>query len=121
MHELSIALSILEVAQETMNQYPDSELVAIHIRLGPMSGVVREALEPAYEIARESSFPNVALVIEETELMLDCPQCGGHRAAVSINDLRCCECGRMTGSIVGGREMEISALEVKDDLHDTIS
>ncbi|TWT84198.1 hydrogenase nickel incorporation protein [Planctomycetes bacterium CA13] len=116
MHELSIALNLLEVAQQTMSEHAESELVAIHIRLGPMSGVVREALESAYLIAREESFcPNAALVIEETELMVDCPKCGDHQVAVSLNDLRCRKCGTVSGRIVGGREMEISALEVKDE------
>lgn len=119
MHELSIALNIVDIAQQAMQQEDDSELVAIHLRLGPMSGVVREALESAYPIACESVLPGSKLVIEETELRIDCPRCGEDRAAVSLNDLRCVDCGSPARSIVRGKELEITFLEVKDHGDDT--
>jgi len=116
MHELSIALNVLDIAEQTMNEYSESDLVAIHVRLGPMSGVVPEALESAFTIAREQTrYPEVELVIEETELVIDCPHCGNHQVAVSVNDLSCRQCGAISGNIVGGRELEIVALEVKDE------
>ncbi|TWU44887.1 hydrogenase nickel incorporation protein [Novipirellula aureliae] len=123
MHELSIALNVLDIAEQTMNEHPESELVAIHIRLGPMSGVVCEALESAFTIARQQTlYPEVELVIEETQLLIDCPQCRKHQMAISINDLRCRTCGTISGKIVGGRELEIAALEVRDEqLDDTLS
>lgn len=66
MHELSIALSILDVAEEEMQRHPGAKLDIINLRLGKLSGVVKEALASAYELAREPSpFPLARLVIEE--------------------------------------------------------
>ena len=55
MHELSIALSILDVAAEEAERQGGGRVVAVHLKLGPLSGVVKEALLSAYELAREGS------------------------------------------------------------------
>jgi hydrogenase nickel incorporation protein HypA/HybF len=66
MHELSIAISILEIAEEESEQRGNTAVEAIHLKLGAMSGVVKEALASAFELAVEqSAFPNCRLVIEE--------------------------------------------------------
>ena len=45
MHELSIALSILDLAAEEAGRR-GGRVVAVHLKLGPLSGVVKEALTP---------------------------------------------------------------------------
>ncbi len=50
MHELSIALSILDVAAEEAERQGNARVVAIHLRLGPLSGVVKGALLSAFEL-----------------------------------------------------------------------
>ena len=65
MHELSIALSILDFAAEEAERR-GGRVVAVHLRLGPLSGVVKEALLSAYELAREGTpLAAAALVVEE--------------------------------------------------------
>jgi hydrogenase nickel incorporation protein HypA/HybF len=44
MHELSIATSMVEMAGEEAARHPDTRVVALHLKLGPLSGVVKEAL-----------------------------------------------------------------------------
>jgi hydrogenase nickel incorporation protein HypA/HybF len=55
MHELSIALSIIDAACEEAERHAGARVVAVHLKLGPLSGVVKEALVSAYELAREGS------------------------------------------------------------------
>ena len=55
MHELSIALSIVDVAAEEAERQGGGRVVAVHLRLGRLSGVVKEALLASYELAREGS------------------------------------------------------------------
>ena len=43
MHELSIALALVEMAAEEAERH-GARVVAVHLRLGPLSGVVKEAL-----------------------------------------------------------------------------
>ena len=52
MHELSIALSIVDMAAYEMQRHDGARLHAIHLRLGPLAGVVKEALLSAYEMPR---------------------------------------------------------------------
>ncbi len=114
MHELSIALSILDVAEAEAGRHGDVRVCGIHLKLGPLSGVVKEALLSAYELARESSpLQEAQLLIEEVALLAHCPVCQGTRAVVSVQELCCVECGSPTPQVVSGRELEIVALELQ--------
>src|SRR5439155_7885623 len=65
MHELSIALSILDIVAEEAERRNGARVLAVHLRLGPLSGVVKESLRSAYELAREGSgFEGSELFIE---------------------------------------------------------
>ncbi len=112
MHELSIALSILEAAQEEAERR-HCNVEAIHLKVGALSGVVPEALLSAYELAREQTeFETCRLVIEEVPVTGYCPACGAERVAQSANWLRCAECGGTLAEVRQGRELELCALEI---------
>jgi len=114
MHELSIALSILDLAAEEAERRGVGRVVAIHLRLGPLSGVVREALRSAFELARESSTLSQAeLMIEEVPLAAYCSTCATERTLESPQLLCCPTCGTPTPEVVHGRELEIVALEIE--------
>ena len=113
MHELSIALGIVDVAAEEVGRR-GGRVVAVHVKVGPLSGVVPAALRSAFELAREPE-PAVAaaeLVIEEVPVVTRCPACAAERA-VPFPELRCPECGGPTPDVVRGRELEVVALEIE--------
>ncbi len=65
MHELSIAMSIIEVAEQEAARR-GVRVLGVHLRLGPLSGVIKEALVPAYEMAvTGTSLEGTRLHIEE--------------------------------------------------------
>jgi hydrogenase nickel incorporation protein HypA/HybF len=114
MHELSIALSILELAEEEAERRSAARVVAIHLRLGPLSGVVKDSLLFAYEVARgETPLADAQLVIEEVPILAWCPACKRNQAVLSMQQLCCAECGTPTPEVVSGRELEIVALEIQ--------
>ena len=55
MHELSIAMSIVEMAEEEAEQRGGVQVSAVHLKLGALSGVVKEALLSSYEMACEGT------------------------------------------------------------------
>jgi hydrogenase nickel incorporation protein HypA/HybF len=115
MHELSIALSILDVAGEEMQGHNGAKLEAIHVRLGPLSGVVKESLLSAYELARAATpFASARLVFEDCPIVVFCAQCQAERSVESLQRLCCVECGTPAVKIVRGRELELAALEIED-------
>ena len=55
MHELSIAMSIVEMAEEESDQRGGARVNAVHLKLGRLAGVVKDALLSSYELACEGS------------------------------------------------------------------
>jgi Zn finger protein HypA/HybF involved in hydrogenase expression len=50
MHELSIALGIIDAACEEADRRGGARVVAVHLRLGKMAGVVQECLSVTADI-----------------------------------------------------------------------
>jgi hydrogenase nickel incorporation protein HypA/HybF len=114
MHELSIALAILDLAEEEAGALAGGRVVAVHLKLGALSGVDREALLSAYGLAREQSpLSGAELVIEEVPVRAWCPSCGAERGVASPWELNCSVCGTPAERVVAGRELEVVALEVE--------
>ena len=113
MHELSIAMNILDIAAEESLRRNGAQIDAVHIRLGQLSGVARESLVSAYELAREMS-PQAGprLVIEEVPVRAWCETCRSEQQIASIQELICPICGNFTPDIVSGRELEVMAMEI---------
>ena len=81
MHELSIALSILDVAEEHAAKQDHSQVKAIYVRIGPLAGVVNDALLSAYELATEKTqFERSRLIIEEVPIVIYCSKCEAERS-----------------------------------------
>jgi len=116
MHELSIALSILDVAEEEMQNHVGARVDAIHVRLGPLSGVVKEALVSAYELAREETplFANARLVFEDVPIVVFCSKCQAERPVHSTQLFHCAECDTPATDVRRGRELELAALELEE-------
>jgi hydrogenase nickel incorporation protein HypA/HybF len=113
MHELSIALSLLDLVGDEAGRR-GCRVAAIHLRLGPLSGVAPGALASAYDLAREGTALAAAeLVIEEVPVVVSCPACAAEGAPVSPFELRCAACGTPTPDVIAGRELEVVALEVE--------
>ena len=55
MHELSIAVSIVEMAMEEAVLHNAARVEAVHLRLGRLSGIVPRALLASYDLACEQT------------------------------------------------------------------
>jgi hydrogenase nickel incorporation protein HypA/HybF len=114
MHELSIALSIIDVAGEEAERQGAGKVHAVHLKLGPLSGVVKEALLGAFELAREGTpLAQASLIIEDIPVRGHCPRCDAEADVVSIQEVCCAACGTPIARLVSGREMEVFALEIE--------
>jgi hydrogenase nickel incorporation protein HypA/HybF len=114
MHELSVSLSILDLAAEEAKRHGDVRVRRIHVRLGPLAGVVKEALISAFDLAREaSSMQDAELVVEEVPIEVACPRCQATRKVISVQQLFCAECGTAAPDLESGRELELVALEIQ--------
>jgi hydrogenase nickel incorporation protein HypA/HybF len=114
MHELSIAMSIVEMGQEEAERRA-AQVSAVHLKLGALSGVVKEALLSSYEMACEDTpLKGSHLVIEEVPVLIFCPNCQASRPISSVQLFCCAECGTPSSEIVQGKELEVVALEIQE-------
>lgn len=114
MHELSIARSLIEIASGEAKKI-GRPVEAVHIKVGALSGVVSEALLYAYEFASQATnLEGSKLVIEDVPVEIFCAPCGKLAQLTGIQSFACPECGVPSGDLRSGRELEITALEVKD-------
>jgi len=115
MHELSIALSLIEAATEKAEFLGAVRVEALHLKLGPLSGVVSEALRFSFELAAAGTpIEGARLEIEEIPVVVFCQTCKAEQQLPSIQCFRCPVCDTPTPDVVRGRELELAALEVTD-------
>jgi hydrogenase nickel incorporation protein HypA/HybF len=110
MHELSIAMSIVEMAEE---EAAGAQVLAVHLKLGALSGVVKSALLSSYELACEGTLlEGSTLVIEEIPVLVHCAQCQADRPLDSDRWFVCPECKQPISEVIQGRELQVVALEL---------
>ncbi|MFL6448164.1 MAG: hydrogenase maturation nickel metallochaperone HypA [Bryobacteraceae bacterium] len=116
MHELSIALSIIEGVEEELVRRGGPSISVVHLRLGPLSGVVKEALLFSYELACEGTpLAGSTLEIEGVPVIVFCPDCKKEQPVKSMQCLCCAVCGAPSGDVRRGSELEVFALELMDE------
>ena len=114
MHELSIALSMVEMAAEEAASRGAAQVSAIYLKLGPLSGVVKEALQFSYSLACEGTpLEGSRLVIDEVPVVVFCDECQADRELTSVQHFCCSVCHAPTSRIVQGKELEVVALEIE--------
>lgn len=112
MHELSIALSILDELEEQIERHGGSAVEAIYVRIGALSGVDMQALRFAWELAAENTpFASSRLEMEPVALLVYCPQCGMTHTP-HLQHIACPRCITPEQEIIEGRELEVRALEL---------
>ncbi len=114
MHELSIAMGIVDAALDEA-QRRGVQVSAVHLRLGALSGVVKDALMFSYEVAcQDTPLAGSRLIVEDVPVAVFCPQCQEKRVLNSVQSFTCPECGTPTMDVLQGRELEVFALEVQE-------
>ena len=117
MHELSIALSLVDAACEAAAPLGNVRVEALHVRLCALSGVVKEALAFSFDMAaRGTAIDGARLDIEEVPVTAHCPGCDVERTVDAASfAMRCPVCDGPLTKLIHGREMELTALEVSDE------
>ncbi len=113
MHELSIAIALVEAACEERERLGGVTVQALHLRLGALAGVVRDALHFSFDVAAAGTpIEGARLEIEDVPLVVFCAACGVDRDLASPQTLACPVCGTPAPDVRRGRELELRALEV---------
>jgi hydrogenase nickel incorporation protein HypA/HybF len=113
MHEASIALSILGIAEEHCLRAGYSKVESIAVRIGKASGVLAEALLMAFDVVKAGTASEEAsLLIDEVPLGGTCEACGSDFTAEEQYILGCPVCGCASFHLSSGRELDVTEIEV---------
>ena len=116
MHEMGIALQIVEIAAASIP--PDLENVRVarvNLKVGRLAAIVPESLRFCFSIAvNETPLEGAELVIEELPVLARCNQCN---AEWTINEpvFKCQICDGGSLQILSGRELDIESIEITEE------
>lgn len=112
MHELSVCQALVRQVEEVARRHGAKRVKAIHLDIGPLSGVEPELLHRAYDVAACGTCAEGArLNIETLPLRVRCEECGAETTA-AINRLLCGRCGTWRTQLVSGDEMLLRSLDL---------
>jgi hydrogenase nickel incorporation protein HypA/HybF len=112
-HELSIALAIIDRVEEVAREHGACAVEAVRLRVGELAGVVPEALAFSFEVAREGTLLSEArFEVSLVPARARCAPCGTEFAVGSPPHLWCPHCDRAGTALLSGREMELAGIEL---------
>jgi len=115
MHELSLIASLFEIVVEKASEHKAREVTLVTIKVGPLSGVVPELLESAFEMYKKETIAGRArLVVEPLPFIIRCRACAAETSR--DNPISACPaCGSADFVIVQGTEVYLDKLELETD------
>lgn len=116
MHEMGIALQIIEIATGAIPAGTRACCVEqVNIKVGKLSAVVPDSLRFCFDIAsRETALAGARLAIEEIPVTARCNGCG-NRWTINEAVFLCPACESGDIQLLSGRELNIESIEIKDD------
>jgi hydrogenase nickel incorporation protein HypA/HybF len=112
MHELSIALSIVESAEEAARKNNATVISKVEVEIGTIAGVESEALLFAWDSVTEKTMAQDApLVIHSIQAEAHCLECGKDFPIDNFFAI-CPQCNKYHFQVTKGKELRISSLTV---------
>jgi hydrogenase nickel incorporation protein HypA/HybF len=112
MHEVGIIQNTLAMALKQAEREGARHIHALRMRVGVMSGVVRDALDFAFEVAVKGTLAEGArLVVEDVPVGCLCRSCRREFEPL-VDSFECPSCHGTDLDLCHGREIELASLEV---------
>ena len=113
MHELSIAMEILDIVEKEAMKHGASVVRQVNLKVGDLSGVETESLAFSFDAVKgeKALTRETALVIERLPVKIHCTPCkevfngSGHRVV-------CPQCEGFDTQLLQGEELEIEDIEI---------
>ncbi len=112
MHELSIAMGIVDIAEKEAKKVNASAIEIIELEIGELSGVEIDALNFVWEMAvKDSVLENAIKKIDIIKGRAKCLDCDTNFDIKNIYDA-CPKCNSYLKGIVQGKELKVRSLEI---------
>ena len=112
MHELSIVMGILKIAESETAKAGAEKVDLIELEIGSLAGIEMQALDFAWESAmKDTILENAIRKIDRIEGKAQCMECDAIFVVHNIYD-PCPRCQNYLKGILQGKELRVKALEV---------
>ncbi|MCK5195857.1 MAG: hydrogenase maturation nickel metallochaperone HypA [Desulfobulbaceae bacterium] len=115
MHEMSIAMNIIEIASAAAQAEGARVIGRIELEIGTMAGIMLESLEFCFEAAAKGTLAEGA-VLDITSIPAEglCTACNKISAIDSLA-AQCSHCGAYLLSLLTGNDLKIKAITVDEE------
>ena len=112
MHEFSIAMSIIEIAEAEAKKAGATAVSELVLDIGTLSGIEFQALDTAMEMAVKSTMlENAGIKVNRIQARARCSDCGEEFDIKNIFD-PCPRCGGLYHELLCGKELQVKSLVV---------
>lgn len=111
MHEMSIALGIVNIAEEEAKKAAVDSFAAIDLEIGTLAGIEFDSLAFVWEAAvRDTVLEKAEKRITKVNALAKCVDCNHEYQIKYIHD-SCPKCGSFLKIILHGKELRVKSLE----------
>ncbi len=115
MHELSLAMSVMDIAARECAKHSGAALSAIEIEVGELAGVEHETFRSALEsVIRRSATPGAVAEMSIIPAEARCMECDTVFRPEGLFP-QCPACGSSACRITAGTEFRVTALRFRSD------
>jgi hydrogenase nickel incorporation protein HypA/HybF len=116
MHEMGIAMQIIEIAVASIPaDFKNAQVKRVNLKVGKLAAVVPESLHFCFQIAvQDTPLCDAELNIEEISLKVRCTDCNVEWTAHEPVFV-CRKCNGRSVKMLSGRELDITSIEVVDE------
>jgi hydrogenase nickel incorporation protein HypA/HybF len=112
MHELSIVMGIVDIAEEQVRKAGAHTVDRIELDIGSLAGIELDALDFAWDAAtRDTVLAKAIRDIHHIQAKARCCDCGHEYPIEQVFD-PCPACGEIFSDVVQGQELRVKALTV---------
>ena len=114
MHEMGIALQIVEIANASLPaDLGDARVAAVNLKIGKLAAVVPESLRFCFDVAiKDAALEGAKLAIEKIPVVAKCNDCDT-QWTIEEPVFMCQKCRSGSLEILSGRELDIESIEVE--------
>jgi len=113
MHELSIAMEILDIVEKEAMDHGADRVNSVHLRIGDLAGVEIDSLTFCFETIRgeKDLTRDARLIIDRIPVRIQCRPCDSEFAGDGFM-VRCPSCEGLDTELLQGDELAVAEIEV---------
>ncbi|MGD8521573.1 MAG: hydrogenase maturation nickel metallochaperone HypA [Desulfobacterales bacterium] len=117
MHEMGIALQIVEIATASIpSNLADVRIERVNLKVGKLAAVVPESLRFCFNVAsKDTALDGAELIINELPVVARCNECNSEWTITSPV-FKCETCNSGSLEILSGRELDIESIEIAEEV-----